>query len=111
MLQQSLDFRCECKNGVACVVIERLDSQPVTGAEQPAAALVPQCKGEHAAKARHTIPAVLLEGMNDGLCIATAKIAMPGPFERGPQIGVIEDLAVVDDSERTILIAHRLMPA
>src|SRR5688500_7837900 len=31
-------------------------------------------------------------------------------FERGTELAVVENLAVVDDPERTVFIAHRLMP-
>ena len=49
--------------------------------------------------------------MQDGLGVGARPVAVPGPFERRAQRGVVVDLAVEDDPERAGLVGHRLVAA
>ena len=57
---QRLGFRGKHKQIADCRVVERLDPEPVTGAEQRLAAVVPDCEGEHAAQTVEAVGAVTL---------------------------------------------------
>jgi hypothetical protein len=47
--------------------------------------------------------------MQNRFCIAPRDIPMPRRFEFRTHIGVIKNLAVVDDLEGPVLVRHRLM--
>src|SRR2546421_3771641 len=46
--------------------------------------------------------------MQDRLGVAAGPIAVTALLEPGPEIGVVVDLAIVDDPHRPILVSHRL---
>src|SRR5262249_25441639 len=91
------------------VVIKRLDSEAVSRAEEPAMLMVPDSQGEHAAKELDAIRPVLLEGVQDGFSVAARSVVVSGVFKRRPDVGVIEDLAVIGDPELAGLAGHGLM--
>src|SRR2546421_8691016 len=45
--------------------------------------------------------------MQDRLGVAAGPIAVTALLEPGPEIGVVVDLAIVDDPHRPILVSHR----
>ena len=108
MLQQRLDLGSEGEQPAVPEVVERLDAQPVARAEQALVRLVPYREGEHAAEAANAFIAILLVGVENGFGVAAAVITMPGALQFGPQIGMIEDFAVVGDPQRAVLVGHRL---
>ena len=91
------------------VIVERLDAQAVPGAEKSTGVLVPDGEREHAAEVRDAVRAVLLIGVQDGFGVAMGCVAMAGGFQARAEIGVVEDLSVVDNPETAVFVGHRLM--
>ncbi len=57
----------------------------------------------------HAAGAILLVGVDYGFGVAARRVTVAGLFQSGPQIGVVEDLAVEDDPNVAALVAERLM--
>ncbi len=108
MLQQGLDFRSEGEQPPVPEVVERLDAQPVARAEEALVRLVPDREGKHSAEPANAFIAILFVGMQNRLGIATAVVAVSGALQLRPQVGMVEDLAVVGDPQRAVLVGHRL---
>ena len=48
--------------------------------------------------------------MENGFRVASGLVLVAGSFEVGPHIGMVENLAVIDDPKLFVLVRHRLMP-
>ncbi len=92
------------------VDVERLDAQPVAGEEELLAPPIPDGKPEHAVEPSHAVRSPLLVGVDDRLGVAARAEAVAAGLQLGPQLGVVVDLAVEDDLDRTVLVGHRLVP-
>src|SRR5205807_489579 len=79
--------------------------------KHPARVLVPDGKREHAPQMLHAALAVLLVKVDDRLRVAAAAEAMPAGLEQRMKLRVVVDLAVEDDPDGFVLVAHRLMAA
>ena len=55
--------------------------------------------------------ALFLVEVEDGLGIASRSIAVPARLQAGSKVGVVVDLAVEDDPDVAVLVAHRLFAA
>src|SRR5580692_1832731 len=97
MRQNGLDFRTEHKHAPVPEIVKRLNAKPVANGRKSSPRSVPNDVREHAAKSIHRIGPILLKGVEDGFCIATRLVTMPGAFKRWPQRSVVKDLAVVYD--------------
>ena len=111
VLEERLDFAGEGEGASIPVVVEGLLAETIAGTEEFAGVLVPDGKGEHAAKAENAIGAVLLVGVEDGFGVGAVGVAVSGLEEGGAEIGVIEDFAVEDDEMGRIFIGHGLVAA
>ncbi len=107
--EDRLDLRCEQQAVLGDRPVQRLDAQPIAGEEQPAAAGVPDREREHASKAMHAVVAPFLVGVHDRFGITQRPVPMTRRFERRTHVAVVVDLAVVDDPDRCILVAERLL--
>ena len=103
--QQRLRLGGEVEDVADLGVVERLDAEAVTHAEQLIGGLVPDGVGEHAAQAveRRGSPAVV--GPHHHLGI---RARPPRASELRTQLGVVVDLAVVGQPSSP-LVAHRLV--
>ena len=106
-----LELRAEHHTLEAIIDIQRLDAQPVPGEEQLARPGVPDGKGEHSVESFHARRAPLLEGVHDGLGVAAGAEPVAPGLQLAAQIGVIVDLAVVDQLDGAVLVGHRLVAA
>src|SRR5579884_357693 len=111
MRQQSLYLRSEGEQAAVPEVIERLDAEAVASAKQGSLLSVPDGEGEHATKKLKAAGSMLLVRMNDGFGVAARHVAVARALQRRTDIGVVEDLAVVNDDLGAGLIRHRLMAA
>src|SRR5579862_986501 len=107
--QHNLDFGAEHQIVGRQAVVKRLDSEPVASDEKSFALRVPDSKGKHSAQVLHTILAVLLVKMNDGLCIALRTVTVAASDQLLPQSAVVVDFAVEDDHDGAVFVADRLM--
>ena len=90
-LQQRFDFRSERQEPVALIEVERLDSQSISRNEQPFAAPIPNCEGEHAAKVVYAGIAVLLISMDDRFGVRT-RLEVVAELDQFPsKIGIVVD--------------------
>src|SRR5580700_1520934 len=108
MRQQRLDFRSEGKCAAIPVVVERLLAKAVAGAEQAAVISVPDGEGEHSTKEFYAIGPMLLISVHYGFGIATGDVAVAAALQGGPQVGMVEDLAVVNNPDAAGLVGHGL---
>src|SRR2546428_1524869 len=75
-------------------IVQWLDAESVTGAEDRAPALVHDDEGEHSVEMRQAITAPLFVGMCNDLCIASANERVSGIMQFFPEFNIIEYLAV-----------------
>jgi hypothetical protein len=54
---------------------------------------------------------VLLIGVQNGLGVAAGGVTVAGLLQPGTDIGMVEDLAVVNEPKRTVFVCHRLVAA
>src|SRR2546422_2594122 len=110
--EQRLDFRREVERPVIRVhVVQRLLTHTIPGEEELLAATVPDGEGEHPPELVDGPRALFLVQPEDGLGIAASAVAMAAALEGGAQLGMVVDLAVIHDVERSAVVVHRLMPA
>ena len=77
--------------------VERLDAEPVAGAEGPLPSGVPDDEGEHAAQPLHPVGPVVVVAGDDGLAVALGvEDGAVGGGQLGAQLEVVVDLAVED---------------
>src|SRR5258708_7172668 len=79
--KQSFDFGSKRKPVPCHGIIEWLDSQAVSRAEQTLVVCVPNCKGKHAAQMFNTAVTILLVKVKDGFCVATGCISVTAFFQ------------------------------
>src|SRR4030095_16055240 len=91
--------------------IEGFTPEPIAGQQQPLPRTIPNREGKHAVQAVDHALAFLLVEMEDGLGVAAGAVAVAARFESRPERGVVVDLAVEDDPDRAVLVAHRLPAA
>src|ERR1700719_4174121 len=65
VLEERFDLRGEGEQASIPEIIEGLDAEPVTRAEQSAAVLVPDREGEHSSKLVHALRAIFLVGVKN----------------------------------------------
>ncbi len=109
MGKHCLDFRSEQQPLRRQFVVQRLDAQPVARDEERFRVAIPDGKGEHAAQMLHTVGAVLLEEVNDGLGIAVRAVVVAALDELFAQGKMVINFAVEHDPERAVFVRNRLM--
>ena len=109
--QERLDLRCENEEILSRVVVHRFDSEPVSDEQQLFAPAVPDSESEHAAKVAHALCTVFLIGMNDRFCIGAGGELVAASDEIASEIGVVVDLAIENDNDRSVFIKDRLLSA
>src|SRR6266480_947983 len=65
-------------------------------------------EGEDAPQPRHHALALVLIQVDEHFRVGGAPEAVPARLELGREGAVVVDLAVVDDQDRSVLVAHRL---
>ena len=96
--------------GVA--VVERLDPEAVAREHEPAAVGVPHRDREHPAQPLGEARAVLLVEVDEHLGVGVRGAeAVAGRLELRAQLGVVVDLAVLDDDDAAVLVGDRLVAA
>ena len=109
MLQQRLDFGGEYKRGTVPEVVKRLDAETVAGAEQSLRTLIPYREGKHTAELIETGRPIFFVSVHHHFGIGAGAVAVASLFERGAQIGMVEDFAVVDDPDVAGLVGERVL--
>src|SRR5207253_6399419 len=92
-------------------VEQRLHAVTVAGQQQPAPGSVVNGERENAPQRLHEIGALLFVQVHEDLGVGGALEDVPPAGQGGAQVGVIIDLAVVDDLDAAVLVGHRLRPA
>ena len=89
--------------------MERADAETVAGQQQPLAARIPQRDRELAAQARERRLGVLLIEVRNDLGIAVRAEGVPTGLEGRPLFRVVEQFAVVDDTDAAVFVMDRLL--
>ena len=92
-------------------VVERLDPVAVAREHEAAARGVPDRDREHPAQPLGEAGAVLLVEMDEHLGVGVRAEGVPGALELVAQLGVVVDLAVLDDDDAAVLVRDRLVAA
>jgi hypothetical protein len=91
-------------------IVEGLFANPITSEEKPALLSIPQCKGEHSAKALKAIgPSLSIKGENY-FCVGLRTKACAVGLAFLAKLLEIVDLTVEDDAIASLRIEHRLAP-
>ena len=109
--QQRLDLRREHEALVVHRVIERLDADAVAHEPELSCARVPEREGEHATHPVQAVDTPLLEGVHEHLRVGVVgtEHVTADPLELRAHLGVVVDLAVVDELEAAVLVGDRLV--
>ena len=108
---QRLELRRE-HEVLAVAVVERLDPEAVAREHEPAPLRVPHRDREHAPQPLGEARPVLLVEVDEHLGVGVRRAeAMAGRLELRPQLGVVVDLAVLDDDDPPVLVGDRLVAA
>ena len=110
-LRQRVELGGERELAVDVAVVERLDPEAVAREHEPLAARVPDRDREHPAQPLREPEIPLLVGVDDRLGVGARAQRVPGALERVVQLGVVVDLAVLDDGARAVLVRDRLVAA
>src|SRR5262249_33720987 len=91
-------------------VIERLDADAVANKPEAPDPRIPKCEGEHAAEFLQAFNAPFLKGVKDDLRVGVVcfPVVTSHLFQLTPDFRVVVNLAIEDDPDRTVGIAHRL---
>ena len=93
-------------------VVERLDPEAVAREHEPAPLRVPHRDREHAPQPLGEARPVLLVEVDEHLGVGVRRAeAVAGRLELRPQLGVVVDLAVLDDDDPPVLVGDRLVAA
>ena len=92
-------------------VVERLDPVAVAREHEATARRVPDRDREHPAQPLGEAGAVLLVEMDERLGVGVGAERVPGARELVAQLGVVVDLAVLDDDDAAVLVRDRLVAA
>ena len=92
-------------------VVERLDAVPVACEHEPPPLGVPERDREHPAQPPGELGPVLLVEMQVHLGVAVRAEGMTPALELAAELGVVVDLAVLDDGARAVLVRDRLIAA
>src|SRR5262245_43040550 len=109
--EQPFDLRSEDEMAFGRGVIERLDPQPVTRAEEAAAPPVPDRKSIHPLQSLQAIFAPMQIGLQQRFRVRVGFEAVPERFQPQPQFPKVVDLAVENYPGRAVGRGHRLKPA
>ncbi len=104
--EDRLDFGGEGEAICIVQIVQRLDAEMVAGQEQVAAALVPDGKREHAVEPPHALGTKPVIELEDDLGIAVRGECIAVGLELFLQLGLVVDLAVVDDGDQAVGGAH-----
>src|SRR5207247_1609647 len=89
-------------------VVERLDAQPIAGAEQTALRPVPDGKGEHPIEVSEAVPTPTSVGLKENLRVGSSGEDVAQALELCSELPVVIDLTVEDDPLRRVARRHRL---
>ena len=93
-------------------VVQRLDPEAVAREHEPPPLAVPDRDGEHPAQALGEARAVLLVEVDEHLGVRVRRAEhVARALELGAQLGVVVDLAVLDDDDAPVLARDRLVAA
>ena len=92
-------------------VVERLDPVAVAREHEAAARRVPDRDREHPAQPLGEAGAVLLVEVDEHLGVGVRAEGVAGALELVAQLGVVVDLAVLDDDDAAVLVRDRLVAA
>jgi hypothetical protein len=107
--RQRAQLRRESELVAAGAVVERLDPEAVAREHEPLPRRVPERDCEHAAQPSREVEAPLLVAVDEHLGVAVRREAMAVALEPVAQLGVVVDLAVLDDVDRLVLVRERLV--
>ena len=108
-LKQSFDLGCEKQISLIVVdVIKRLDPHSVAGDEKLTFRFVPDRKGKHAPQILDAIASVGFVQMQDRLGVAAVLKFVAASDEIFAMVGVVIDLAVINDRASAVAVKHRL---
>jgi hypothetical protein len=90
-------------------VIERLHAETIAGQEELPRAAVPDGEGEHAAQVVDAALPMLVVQVHDDFRVAARGEHVTAGLELGAVLGVVVDLSVEDDLQRTVRVGHGLV--
>src|SRR5262245_12519284 len=106
----TLDVAREVEPVAKIRIEERFLPQPVSRKEQALARSIPESEREHPVQAlEEPLRSPFLVRMNDDLGVGPRSEAMSGSPELVSQVIEVVDLAVEDDPDRPVLVAHGLV--
>ena len=109
--QERLDLRAPEQPAVGLGVIKRADADPVPTQDDRSIVPVPERDGKLAAGLfEETLAQVFVE-MSPELGVAPRRQPVASRQQFGLQLGILEDLAVLRDPDRAVLVADRLPSA
>ena len=109
MLEEALDLGAKQQVAlVGLVVVERLDAEDVTRAKELARAHVVHHEAVHTAQALDQALSPLLIAVHENLGVGIAVEGVAGGLQLGAELLEVVDLAVEDDEDGAVLVAHRL---
>ena len=106
--EDRLDFRAEQQPSAILVIEQRPDAHPVARQQQFLPAAVPDREGELTVEPAEHPRAELLVHVHEHFGVALGVEAVPLLHQAGPQLGIVEDLAVCAYPYRFIRIRHGL---
>ena len=109
--RQGAQLGREAQLAADVAVVERLDPVAVAREDEAAARRVPDRDGEHPAQPLGEAGAVLLVEMDERLGVGVGAEGVAGARELVAQLGVVVDLAVLDDDDGAVLVRDRLVAA
>jgi hypothetical protein len=111
MRQQRLNLRGEGQVAVLQRVVQRADADAVAGDEERAPLLIPDGEDKLPVEQVEAGRPHLLVEVDDDLGVGLGCQLVPLLQQLLAQLDVVEDLAVEDNPQALILVAHRLLPA
>ena len=109
---QRLQLRGEGEVARAVAVVQRLDPEAIAREHEPPPLAVPHRDREHPAQALGEARAVLLVEVDEHLGVRVRRAEhVAGRLQLGAQLGVVVDLAVLDDDDAPVLARDRLVAA
>ena len=109
--QQRLDLRAPEQPAVGLGVIQRADPHAVAAQDQRPLVPVPERDGELAPRLLEEPLAEIFVQVGPQLGVAPRGQPVPARQQLGLQLGILEDLAVLRDPDRAVLVADRLPAA
>ena len=109
--EERLDFRAPEQPAISLRVVERADTDPVAAEDQRPRLCGPRRDGELAAGLLEDALAMIFVEMDPQLGVASGRQPVAARQQLLLELGIFEELAVLRDPDRAVLVADRLPAA